>query len=149
MLITGSVDHWHAVRVPIDLDQLSPSILEFLTERHVASLTTLRGDGSPHVIAVGFTFDPRSRIARVITSDGSVKVRNAERLGTDGALSRAAICQVDGRRWLTLEGFAAVSRDRAEITDAEQRYGARYRIPRINPRRVVLTIAVDRMLGHA
>jgi len=25
----------------------------------------------------------------------------------------------------------------------------RHRIPRINPRRVVLTIAVDRMLGHA
>jgi len=135
--------------VPIDLDQLSLGVLEFLTERHLASLTTLRGDGSPHVVAVGFTFDPPSRIARVITSDGTVKVRNAERLRPDGACSRAAVCQVDGRRWLTLEGFAAVSRDRAEITDAEQRYGARYRIPRINSRRVVLTITVDRILGHA
>ena len=135
--------------MPIDLDQLSPGVLEFLSERHLAALTTLRGDGSPHVVAVGFTFDPQSRIARVITSDGTVKVRNAERLRPDGACSRAAVCQVDGRRWLTLEGVAAVSRDRTDVTDAELRYAARYRIPRINPRRVVLTIAVDRMLGHA
>jgi PPOX class probable F420-dependent enzyme len=134
--------------VALDLDQLSPGVLDFLVERHLASLTTLRGDGSPHVVAVGFTFDPRSRIARVITSDGTLKVRNAER-GSDGTGPRAALCQVDGRRWLTLEGVAAVSRDRAEIADAELRYGARYRVPRINPRRVVLTIAVDRVLGHA
>ncbi len=135
--------------MPIDLDQLSSGVLEFLTDRHLASLSTLRGDGSPHVIAVGFTYDPQSRIARVITSDGTVKVRNAERAGPGGARSRAALCQVDGRRWLTLEGVAAVSRDRDDVTDAELRYAARYRIPRINPRRVVLTIAVDRMLGHA
>jgi PPOX class probable F420-dependent enzyme len=148
-LITGTVDHWQAGQVPIDLDRLSPGVLGFLTDRHLATLTTLRGDGSPHVVAVGFTFDPRSRVARVITSDGTVKVRNAERPGPDGARSRAAVCQVDGRRWLTLEGIAAVSRDRAEVTDAELRYAARYRIPRINPHRVVLTIAVDRILGHA
>src|SRR6478735_3190811 len=130
-----------------DLFALTAGTLEFLTERHLATLTTLRSDGSPHVIAVGFTFDPESRIARVITSDGTVKVRNAERLGPDGSRSRAAVCQVDGRRWLTLEGIAAVSRDRAEVTDAELRYAARYRIPRINPHRVVLTIAVDRIMG--
>jgi PPOX class probable F420-dependent enzyme len=135
--------------VPIDLDQLSPGVLEFLTERHLASLTTLRADGSPHVVAVGFTYDPQTRLARVITSDGTTKVRNAERPGLGGTGARAVVCQVDGRRWLSLEGVAAVSRDRPEITDAELRYGARYRIPRVNPRRVVLTIAVDRMLGHA
>ena len=130
---------------PRDLDD---SVLAFLTERHLATLTTLRRDGSPHVIAVGFTFDPASGIARVITSDGSVKVRNAERQAPDGSTSRAAVCQVDGRRWLTLEGAAGISRDRAEIADAEQRYGRRYRTPRINPQRVVLTIAVDKIMGH-
>lgn len=121
-------------------------MLAFLTERHLATLTTLRRDGSPHVVAVGFTFDPETGLARVITSDGSVKVRNAERTGGPG---RAAVCQVDGRRWLTLEGSAGVSRDAAEVADAERRYALRYRVPRVNPRRVVLTIAVDRMLGHA
>ena len=131
---------------PRDLDD---SVLSFLTERHLATLTTLRRDGSPHVIAVGFTFEPSSGIARVITSDGSVKVRNAERPASDGSPSRAAVCQVDGRRWLTLEGAAGISREPEDVADAEHRYGRRYRTPRINPRRVVLTIAVDKIMGHA
>lgn len=133
----------------LDPRDISDSVLQFLTERHLATLTTLRGDGSPHVIAVGFTFDSRSGLARVITSDGSVKVRNAERPASDGSPSRAAVCQVDGRRWLTLEGAAGVSRDPEQIADAERRYGLRYRTPRINPRRVVVTIAVDKIMGHA
>jgi len=128
---------------------LNDSVLEFLTERHLATLTTLRRDGSPHVVAVGFTFDRESGIARVITSDGSVKVRNAERPAGDGAPSRAAVCQVDGRRWFTLEGAAGISRDPGQVADAERRYGLRYRIPRINPSRVVLTITVDKVMGHA
>ena len=131
---------------PRDLDD---PVLDFLTERHLATLTTLRRDGSPHVVAVGFTFDPESGIARVITSDGSVKVRNAERPAGDGSSSRAAVCQVDGRRWLTLEGAAGISRVPEQVADAERRYGLRYRIPRINPRRVVLTITVDKVMGHA
>ena len=54
---------------------------EFLRERHLASLATLRADGTPHVVAVGLTWDPETGKARVITSDGSQKVRNAERGG--------------------------------------------------------------------
>jgi len=129
-------------------EQLTDDVRDFLAERHLASLTTLRRDGSPHVIAVGFTFDESSGIARVITSDGSVKVRNAERPGPGGAPGRAAVCQIDGRRWLTLEGTAAVSRIPTDIADAERRYAMRYRTPRINPRRVVVTITVDRLLDH-
>jgi PPOX class probable F420-dependent enzyme len=131
-----------------DAGQISDGVRDFLIERHLASLTTLRRDGSPHVIAVGFTFDEEAGVARVITSDGSVKVRNAERPGPDGQPGRAAVCQIDGRRWLTLEGVAAVSRVPAEVADAERRYAVRYRTPRVNPRRVVLTITVDRLLGH-
>lgn len=37
-------------RVPSD------DVLSFLAERHLATLTTLRVDGSPHVVAVGFTY---------------------------------------------------------------------------------------------
>ena len=131
-----------------DAGQISDGVREFLTERHLASLTTLRRDGSPHVIAVGFTFDVEAGVARIITSDGSVKVRNAERLGPDGLPGRAAVCQIDGRRWLTLEGIAGVSRVPADVADAERRYSGRYRTPRVNPQRVVLTITVDRLLGH-
>ncbi|EUA44422.1 hypothetical protein I552_4195 [Mycobacterium xenopi 3993] len=39
--------------------RLSNDALAFLTERHLAMLTTLRADNTPHVVAVGFTFDPR------------------------------------------------------------------------------------------
>jgi len=134
--------------VIIDPREPGADVLAFLTERHLASLTTLRGNGSPHVIAVGFTYDVESGIARVITGDGSVKVRNAERPPTDGSPNRAAVCQVDGRRWLTLEGTVGISRDPDQVADAERRYGLRYRTPRINPRRVVLTIAVDKIMGH-
>lgn len=134
--------------MPLDPARLSEDVLEFLSERHLATLTTQRSDLSPHVVAVGFTYDPDHRLVRVITGDGSIKVRNAERLRPDGTAGRAVVCQVDGRRWLALEGTAAVIRERGAITDAEERYARRYRTPRVNPNRVVVTIAVDRILGH-
>jgi PPOX class probable F420-dependent enzyme len=134
--------------VTFDPTELTEGVLDFLRERHLATLTTLRADGSPHVVAVGFTFDRAAGLVRVITSDGSVKVRNAERVSSGARANRAAVCQVDGRRWLTLEGAAGVSRIPEEVAEAERRYALRYRTPRVNPRRVVLTIAVDRMLGH-
>lgn len=122
--------------------ELSAAALEFVTVRHLATLTTLRPDGSPHVVPVGFTWDPDARVARVITSGSSRKARNA------AAGSRAVLCQVDGRHWLSLEGRARVLEDRASVAGAEQRYAARYRVPRENPERVVIEIAVDRVLGN-
>lgn len=123
--------------------RLTDEALAFLTERHLAMLTTLRADGSPHVVAVGFTFDPTDHIARVITSDGSQKALNAER-GNIGVLS-----QVDGARWLSLEGIAAVNREFEAVRDAELRYAQRYRTPRPNPRRVVIEVRVKRVLGSS
>jgi F420H(2)-dependent biliverdin reductase len=63
--------------------------------------------------------------------------------------SRVAVCQVEGRRWLTLEGAATVRDDEASVADAVDRYAARYRRPRENPARVVIEISVDRILGNA
>ena len=128
----------------VDLEHLRPDLLTFLTERHLATLTTLRADGNPHVVPVGFTFDPATGTARVITSGTSVKARHVR----DGR-ARVALCQVDGRRWLTLEGTAVVRDDAEAVRDAEDRYARRYRPPRVNPARVVLEIAVDRVLGNA
>ncbi len=126
-------------------DPHDPDLAAFWADRHLCTLTTLRADGSPHVVAVGATYDPDAGVARVISSDGSVKVRNIDRGGGD---ARVAICQVDGRRWSTLEGVARVSRDPADVAEAERRYALRYRQPRPNPRRVVVLIAVDRVLGR-
>jgi F420H(2)-dependent biliverdin reductase len=123
--------------------RLTDEALSFLSERHLAMLTTLRDDGSPHVVAVGFTFDPKTHIARVITTDGSQKAVNAERS------KLAVLSQVDGARWLSLEGRAAVSREPGAVRDAELRYAQRYRTPRINPRRVVIEVRVERVLGSS
>ncbi len=134
----------------LDIDDLGPEVLAFLTERHLATLTTLRADGSPHVVPVGFTYDPETRLARVITSGDSVKARNAERAsaGAAGIPDVAAVCQVDRARWLTLSGPIRVERDPDAVADAERRYAERYRPPRENPKRVVLIIAVARILGR-
>ncbi len=127
------------------IDELSDDLRTFFTERHLATLTTLRPDGTPHVVPVGVTFDLDTRTARVITSGTSVKARHVR----DGAgRARVAVCQVDGRRWTTLEGAATLRDDEAAVADAVQRYAARYRQPRVNPQRVVLEIAVDRVLGN-
>lgn len=122
---------------------LSAEAHRMLSEYHLASLTTLRADGTPHVVAVGLTFDADAAKARVITFDGSQKVRNAER----GAY--AALTHVDGPRWLTLEGPVVVRRDAESVADAEARYAARYRQPKANPRRVVIEMDIARAMGSA
>jgi PPOX class probable F420-dependent enzyme len=121
---------------------LSSAALKFVTDRHLATLTTLRPDGSPHVVPVGFTWDTERLVVRVITSGASRKARNAAGGG------RAVVCQVEGRHWLSFEGTARVLTDPAAVADAVDRYAARYRMPRENPERVVVEIAVDRVLGN-
>ncbi len=64
----------------VDLDEPGDEVLTFLAERHLATLTTLRADGSPHVVAIGFTYAPHERLVRVITFASSVKSRNAARV---------------------------------------------------------------------
>jgi PPOX class probable F420-dependent enzyme len=120
---------------------LAPAALEFVTERHLATLTTLRADGTPHVVAIGFAWDDEEGLARIITSGDSMKARNVRRTGY------AAVSQVDGARWLTLEGPADVLTDPAAVTEAEQRYAVRYRTPRENPARVVIAIRPTRLLS--
>jgi len=129
--------------VPHDPHDLAPGLLELLAERHLATLTTLRADGSPHVVPVGVTFDAVTATARVITSGTSAKARHVR-----AGQQRVAVCQVDGRRWITLEGTAAVRDDPASVADAVERYARRYRQPRENPARVVIEISVDRVLGN-
>jgi PPOX class probable F420-dependent enzyme len=117
---------------------VNPVLVEFWTERHLCSLTTLRADGSPHVVAVGATLDPDAGLVRVITSKSSAKVRHI--LAGD---ARVAICQIDGPRWSTIEGTAVVRTDAEAVAEAVRRYAARYRQPRPSPQRVTIT----RVLG--
>lgn len=121
-------------------DALPQPLSDFWTERHLCTLTTLRPDGRPHVVPVGATIDPERACAWVITGAASRKALNAA--GDD----RVAVCQVDGARWSTIEGTAAVLSDEASVARAVERYAGRYRQPRENPTRVALRIAVDRFV---
>ncbi|MFW6772690.1 pyridoxamine 5'-phosphate oxidase family protein [Nocardioides sp. CPCC 205120] len=127
---------WDAVPEPIE---------RFFGEYHLATLTTLRADGRPHVVPVGLTLDVEQRCAWVITFPESRKARNvAERPG-----SPVAACHVDGARWLTVEGTATTTSDPAQVARAVERYAARYRRPKERPDRVALRIEVDRVLHGA
>ena len=113
----------------------------FLAEQRVAALTTLRPDGSPHLVAVRFTWDEGTRLARVLTVASSRKVRNLAGGG------RAALCQVAGFRWVTLEGPATVSTDPLRVDEGVSRYTERFQSPPPDPPgRVVIEIAVDRIM---
>ena len=105
-------------------------------------LVTQRADGSPHAVPVGFTLRRRRRV-RIITFAPSVKARNARRGG------RASVTQIDGRRWVTLEGRCAVVDDAASVARAVAAYARRYRQPKERADRVVIEIEVDRVMCNS
>lgn len=132
-------------RMALDPAALPPEVSAFVAERHLASLTTLRPDGTPHVVPVGFTWDADAGLVRIITFAPSRKVRNLR--AAPG--SRAVVCQVDGGRWLSFEGPATVTDDPARVAEAVRRYAGRYRQPGERADRVAIEIEVDRVLGRA
>lgn len=124
-------------------DAFPPPLQDFWTERHLCTLTTLRPDGRIHVVPVGVALDLEQECAWVITGGAS---RKAQNLLEPGPL---AACQVDGRRWSTLEGQGVVVTDAASIARACERYASRYRTPRENPARVAIRIEVERFVSSA
>lgn len=122
---------------------LTPEMLAFLSEYHLASLTTFRTDGSPHVVPVGFSYDHNEHVVRIITFASSTKYKNALRGG------RAVVSQVDGGRWLTLEGIVSGTSEPHKVAAAVNGYAARYRQPGEREDRVAIEITVDRIMGRA
>lgn len=121
--------------------QFSPALQEFLAERHLATLVTQRADGTPHAVPVGFTLDGTN--ARVITFADAVKAKNAARGG------RASVTQIDGARWVTLEGTVRLLTDAVAVQDAVDAYARRYRPPKVRSDRVVILIEVDRVMCNS
>ena len=125
---------------------LSQENMEFVTERHLASLTIVTPSGRPHVTPIGFTWDEQENLVRIITWAGSTKAKILQR-----SLSplRAAVCQVDGGRWITFEGDATVTADPQRCSEGTKRYAKRYSPPKDRGEdRRVIEIRVDRLLGR-
>lgn len=120
---------------------LTADARSFLSDYHLATLSTLGRSGRVHAVPVGFTYE--EGVVRVIGSRGTQKFVNAQRSG------RASVCSVDGGRWISFEGPARVTDDPDVVAHAVALYAARYRQPRVNPDRVVLEMTVERTLGSA
>jgi F420H(2)-dependent biliverdin reductase len=121
---------------------LTPEMVAFWAERHLCTVTTLRADGSPHVVPLGVALDAESGVAWAITTGGTQKAVNLTRD------PRFAACQVDRARWATLEGRAEVLDETDVVAEAVRRYAQRYKQPRDNPRRVALRITLTRVIGN-
>lgn len=120
---------------------LTPEAESFVTDYHLATLSTLAKDGSLHVVPVGFTLV--GDVARVITNGGSQKVRNIRERG------HATISQLDGGRWITFVGTGRILDDPESVLEAVTLYAGRYRQPRVNPQRVAILIDVTKVMGSA
>ena len=166
MLAVKAFMNWHPTELP-------PEALAFLGERHLATLSIPRQGRSPHVTPVGFTWDDDAATARVITFADAQKVKLIQNLTQKTDAGRAveagraaeagkaaeatemvqaaqvALCQVDGGRWLALEGEARVHSEKSRCAEGVRRYAERYRTPkdRGDDRRVI-EISVQRVSGR-
>lgn len=129
------------MRMARTLSDLGDAEWTFLSDRHVGTLSTVRTDGRLHVVAIAFTVDRDDGLVRIITSEGTQKVKNVDRAG------RASVCQVDGPSWLALGGSAEVVRDPARVGRAVTAFERRYRPARDNPHRVAIEIGDVEVLG--
>ncbi len=122
---------------------LSAAGLDFVTERHLATLTTLRPDGTPARHPGRLHLGRRSR----------PRVRDLQRHQPQGAQCRRRRSgrPVPGRRAALADpgGDGRVSDDPDEVAEAVDRYARRYRPPRVNPARVAIIIDVARLLGSS
>lgn len=121
--------------------ELTESGWAFVTERHLATLSTLAPWGGIHAVPVGFTF--HDGILRIIASRQSQKVLNVRRDPT------ATVSQVEGATWIAFQGAASIHDDPADVARAVALYAERYRQPRENPHRVAIHVVPHRIMGSA
>lgn len=103
-----------------DLAALPERFLDTLSEPHLAVLSVVRADGTPHASVVGFTYDIDDKVARIISRSFA---RKAEHIGAGAPV---ALTTYAGRHWMTLQGDAVVTQDADRVADAVARYEKRY-----------------------
>ena len=124
-------------------DELDAVALRFLAERHVGTLSTLRADGTVHVVPVAFMYDHGERRLRIIAPASTVKVSNVR------DRSMAVVSFVDGGRWATFEGAGEVRDDDVSVARTLRDYTAKYGPPHGSRSDYVsIEIAVTRIMGR-
>ena len=128
-------------------EELPSAVSDFLSERHLATLSIPRDGDAPHVTPVGFTWDSAEQLARVITFKDAKKVRLLE--AEAGGVIQVSICQVDGGKWLALSGNAEVTRDAERCRQGEELYGIKYQPPKNRGEdRRVIEVKVGKIIGR-
>jgi PPOX class probable F420-dependent enzyme len=124
--------------------QLNETQKAFLREGHLAVVTTLRADGSPHSTPVWIDCDGEDVVFN--TARGRAKERHL--LADD----RVSIVTLDGRdfhRWLTVDGHATLVDEGADahIQSLADRYqgGTPVRGTDFGPRRVIIRVRPGRI----
>ena len=141
----GAADYDHRVHQP--LSERSADFVDFWTERHLCMLSTVRKDGTVHVVMVGATVDFEAGSRGSSARDGSHKARQIRDAGAEGAA--VAVSQVEGRAGPRSRAGPSCATSPEQVADAVRRYAERYRQPRENPERVVIEITVTKVLGNA
>lgn len=117
-------------RIPDELD-------DFWNSPRLATLGTVRADGSPHLVPVKCMRDGDRFL--VLTRPETMKVRNLEVTG------RASLAEHTDTVWATVEGPAHIAEDRDEFEDARAAYEGRFGRPETWATGV-LVVEVDRVL---
>ncbi|MFC8868630.1 PPOX class F420-dependent oxidoreductase [Streptomyces sp. NPDC057148] len=128
-----------------------------LAESRLGVLATIKADGRPQLSPVMPSYDPEANVIRVSTRDGLAKTANLRR----DPRAALEVTAPDGRSWATAEGVATLTGPGTdphgpEVETLVEYYRAaagehpdwdEYRMTMVSDRRVLLTIAVERVYG--
>ncbi|MFE1047512.1 PPOX class F420-dependent oxidoreductase [Streptomyces olivaceus] len=132
-----------------------PGVL--LAESRLGVLATIKADGRPQLSPVTPAYDPEAGVLRVSTREGLAKTANLRR----DPRAALEVTAPDGRSWATAEGTATLTGPGTdphgpEVEALVEYYRAaagehpdwdEYRATMVTDRRVLLTIAVERVYG--
>ena len=128
-----------------DPHDLGPEVLAFLTERHLATLTTLRADGSPHATVVWV--DGEGDLVRINITTTRAKYRHLRR---DARVAVLVVDRGDPYRWLAVDGHAELTEEGAEahIHGLSRKYFGRDYVLPPGERRVLVRVRPERVHAY-
>ena len=112
-------------------NMLSDRVREFLREDHLAVVSTLNKDGSPHVTTIYYLLSDDGTLI-MCTPGHSQKIKNLRRD------SRIALCVGEGGRSVSLYGRVSICEDQALVRQYLEQMVARY-VKEVDQRSQVVT----------